>query len=89
MRMVSRLPPSLQAEAVDLYGFQIAGEHAAWWGYDGDIWKVPLSGGEPEQLLPQRRLRVSSWPWAYDESAMSSRFTTAAHARAHCSGHMP
>ncbi|MCA2178683.1 hypothetical protein LDL08_21060 [Nonomuraea glycinis] len=67
MHMVSRLPLGVQAEEAYVYGFQIAGEHAVWWGYDGDVWRVPLSGGEPEQLLPGRRLRVSSWPWAYDQ----------------------
>lgn len=67
MRMVARLPSNVQAEEAYVHGFQLTGEHAAWWGYDGDIWRVPLSGGEAEQLLPGRRLRVSSWPWAYDE----------------------
>lgn len=67
MRMVARLPSNVHAEEAYVYGFQLTGEHAAWWGYDGDIWRVPLSGGEAEQLLPGKRLRVSSWPWAYDE----------------------
>ncbi len=67
MRMVARLPSNIQAEEAYVHGFQITDEHAVWWGYDGDIWRVPLSGGEPKQVLPDRRLRVSSWPWAYDE----------------------
>lgn len=67
MHMVVRLPPGVQAEEAYLYGFQITGEHAVWWGYDGDIWRVPLNGGVPEQLLRERYLRVSAWPWAYDD----------------------
>ncbi|MER6574161.1 hypothetical protein [Nonomuraea sp. NPDC001023] len=66
MRMVARLPLSVQAEGAHIDGFQIIGENVVWWGYDGDIWRVSLHGGEPEQVLPGRRLRVSSWPWAYD-----------------------
>lgn len=71
MRLVARLPSNIRAEEAYVYGFQLTGEHAVWWGYDGDIWRVPLSGGEPEQVLPGRNLRVSSWPWAYDESAQT------------------
>ncbi|WP_440085747.1 hypothetical protein [Streptosporangium sp. LJ11] len=67
MRMAVRLPSNVQAEDAYVHGFQITGGHAVWWSYDGDVWRVPLSGGEPEQVLPGRRLRVSSWPWAYDE----------------------
>ncbi|MGP4094395.1 hypothetical protein [Nonomuraea sp. KM90] len=67
MHMVARLPATAQADEAYVDGFQLIGEQAVWWGYDGDIWRVPLTGGIPEQVLPDRRLRVSSWPWAYDE----------------------
>lgn len=67
MHMVARLPATVQAEEAYVDGFQISGEDVVWWGYDGDIWRVPLRGGAPEQVLPERRLRVGSWPWAFDE----------------------
>ncbi|WP_345561178.1 hypothetical protein [Nonomuraea rosea] len=67
MHRVARLPATVRADETDVDGFQISGGDAVWWGYDGDIWRVPLSGGIPERVRSDRRLRVSSWPWAFDE----------------------
>jgi hypothetical protein len=67
LHMVARLPANVPAESAEVAGFQIIGDAVAWWGHDRDIWRVPLSGGRPEPVLPDRNLRVSSWPWAYDE----------------------
>lgn len=66
MHMVARLPANVKAAEDYLAGFQIVGDFAAWWGYRGDIWRVPLGGGNPEQVLPGKDLQVSSWPWAYN-----------------------
>ncbi|MFF5211399.1 hypothetical protein [Streptosporangium sp. NPDC000396] len=65
--MVARLPENVQAEKAYIDGFQIIGDVAVWGGYRGDIWKVPLVGGHPEQILPDGSVQVSTWPWAYDE----------------------
>ncbi|WP_433378459.1 hypothetical protein [Streptosporangium sp. CA-115845] len=62
MKMVTRLPANGQDYSS---GFQITDDLALWWGFDG-VWHVPLTGGEPKQVLPGRALRVTSWPWAYD-----------------------
>ncbi|WP_329086856.1 hypothetical protein [Streptosporangium sp. NBC_01469] len=62
MKMVTRLPTTEQG---DVGGFEIVGDFVAWWNLV-DIWRGPLTGGEPEQILPERNLRVTSWPWAYD-----------------------
>ncbi|GAA3160866.1 hypothetical protein GCM10010466_59740 [Planomonospora alba] len=64
MRAVTRLPGNGNR---NVFGFEITDDTAAWWDYEGGIWRVPLAGGEPVQVLPGRRLRVTSWPWAWDE----------------------
>ncbi|MET8054631.1 hypothetical protein ABZU75_44370 [Streptosporangium sp. NPDC005286] len=67
MKMVTRLPANGQDYS---RGFQITDDLALWWGFDG-VWHVPLTGGEPKQVLPGRALRVTSWPWAYDMQRQS------------------
>ncbi|MGJ6963546.1 hypothetical protein ACSDR0_16705 [Streptosporangium sp. G11] len=67
LRMVTRLP----AGAGDYTkGFQVTGDLAVWWGFNG-AWSVPLAGGEPRRILPEGALRVTSWPWGYDRSRRS------------------
>ncbi|WP_436760871.1 hypothetical protein [Streptosporangium sp. V21-05] len=67
MRKVTGLPANGQDH---LRGFEITNDLAVWWNSDG-IWRVPLTGGEPERVLPERDLLVTSWPWAYDEKRQS------------------
>ncbi|MEU3168357.1 hypothetical protein [Streptosporangium sp. NPDC006930] len=65
MRMVTRLPINKDQQ---IFGFQITEDTAAWWGYEGDVWKASMSGGRPEPVRPDRKLRVTNWPWAWDVS---------------------
>ncbi len=67
LRMVARLP----ADAADYYhGFQITDDLAVWWGLRG-VWQVPLTGGEPEQVLSDEYTDVTTWPWGYDRRRQS------------------
>lgn len=62
MRMMTRLPTTGQGHVSD---FEIIDDLVVWRDSDG-IWRAPLTGGERGQILPDRDLDVTSWPWAYD-----------------------
>ncbi|WP_406312206.1 hypothetical protein OHA77_26775 [Streptosporangium sp. NBC_01639] len=67
LRMVTRLPVGGDDYSK---GFQVIDDLAIWWGFDG-TWSVPLTGGEPKQILPEGTVRVTSWPWGYDRARES------------------
>ncbi|MEU7001573.1 hypothetical protein [Nonomuraea sp. NPDC046570] len=47
----------------------LAGEHVVWSVKEGGVFRLPLSGGAPEQLPGSGGLHLIQWPWAGDVAA--------------------
>ncbi|MGJ6963543.1 hypothetical protein ACSDR0_16690 [Streptosporangium sp. G11] len=61
MKMTTRLATTGQGH---VRNFEITDDLVVWQDSDG-IWSAPLTGDERGQILPDRDLDITSWPWAY------------------------
>ncbi len=62
MKMAARLPTTGQGH-VD--NFEIIDDLVIWQDFKG-VWSASLTGDEIRQIVPDRDLDITSWPWTYD-----------------------